>query len=595
MMVTLKMFNTERLSRFLGKIGLPLLWELPFFFVSFILQSPILISYVRNAPMRALYMFVNISDSATADLYFAIAVSAVFAYCVFSLTRWSRSVGNGVKMFLYVILVLTFVSRKFLLWEFGLQLTPSVFSLVGQTNSSEVNGFVNIYVLSSIGVKYALLSILMGLIICFFEFSWKKLRVRISKERTASISGTIMVVWGTLGVLSMPAYSQLLHNPGLQSTFSALHGTFCWLHESKVYSETFWRNVDKVHERDVAQCSEDSINVVFVLGESFIKSHSSVYGYYLNTMPWMKKLQRDGNLFAYNDIVSLTNGTNSSMRNMLCLNDFSSGELWHTSVYWIQLFKKAGFGTYMWDNQKEMDRLMGNVFFEMYSPSVVEKCYTKQNKNSFGYDGLLVEDFIRNVGKGQGKNFVWFHLRGQHFDFADKFPKEFAHFSLKDIRSDKPYLDAGMRQTICDYENAIYYNDMVLNKIIEHYKDGNSVLVFISDHGEEVYDYRPKALRPLLDDSTAAQCAHCQFDTPMFVWLSDKYIEKHEKLVADIRKTLNNKSMSDKIGHTMLRLGSIVSPYYDETKDVTSPIFKASKRYILINDSKSNYDELIRK
>lgn len=48
-----------------------------------------------------------------------------------------------------------------------------------------------------------------------------------------------------------------------------------------------------------------------------------------------------------------------------------------------------------------------------------------------------------------------------------------------------------MRQAIAEYDNATCYNDALIGEVISHYRHANAVIVYLSDHGEETYDWRP--------------------------------------------------------------------------------------------------------
>lgn len=47
---------------------------------------------------------------------------------------------------------------------------------------------------------------------------------------------------------------------------------------------------------------QDSLNVILVIGESYNKYHSPLYGYYLNTTPVLCSQQQNGNLFVFKDV-----------------------------------------------------------------------------------------------------------------------------------------------------------------------------------------------------------------------------------------------------------------------------------------------------
>ena len=95
----------------------------------------------------------------------------------------------------------------------------------------------------------------------------------------------------------------------------------------------------------------DSLNVIFILGESYIKWHSSLYGYPLNTTPYLLKEQESGHLFAFTNVITSFNTTSKSVRNIFSCNSLSLGEPWNTKPLFPAIMKKAGFDVYLWDNQ----------------------------------------------------------------------------------------------------------------------------------------------------------------------------------------------------------------------------------------------------
>ena len=586
----------KRLNSMLLALAKPVLCLFPLFFWSFFLQSPILISFARSAPLRALLMFVNVGDGATSDLYFALLLALLIVYLCYAISIWSQKAALGFRCIIYFILVTSFIARKFLLVEFGLQLTPSTFSLLQETNGHEVSGFLDIFILSKIGLKYLLIAI--GLYLIVFASDMLYVRKMIATKCSEKMKLVFGGIIGLVFVMCVPAirggYEQLMQIPGGQSTFSAIQCTLLKLSKTSEESHSYWNKIQTINqEKGVASCSEDSINVVFVLGESFIKAHSSLYGYPLPTMPNMEREKENGNLFVFEDLVTTYNGTSNAMKNLFCLNDMSKGEKWYKTVYWPQLFKKAGFHLYLWDNQKNFDKRHGNTFYEMYSHQVANVCYDEMNETAYDYDEAIVEDFKKN---GQinynGKNYVWFHLMGQHFAFADKCPNDKKVFQIKDIKRTDGYLTNEMKQVIADYDNAVHYNDEVLKSIIDLFRNTNSVLVFISDHGEEAYDYRAKTSRPAMETGLESEYAHCQYDVPLFVWCSDQYLKKHKDVIKELKSSKGHSSMSDKIGYSMLRLAQVKTKYYVPQRDITNMNFQKTKRtiYLMGGEKSMDYD-----
>lgn len=193
----------KRINSVLKLLAKPVLCLFPLFFWAFFLQSPILISFARTVPLRALLMFVNISDGATSDLYFALMLAILVVWLCYAISMWSQKAALGFRCVLYLVLVTTFIARKFLLVEFGLQLTPSTFSLLQETNGHEVSGFLDIYILSKIGLKYLLIAI--GLYLIVFASDILYVRKMIATKCLEKMKLVLGGIIGLVLVMSVPA------------------------------------------------------------------------------------------------------------------------------------------------------------------------------------------------------------------------------------------------------------------------------------------------------------------------------------------------------------------------------------------------------
>lgn len=189
----------KRLNSMLLTLAKPVLCLFPLFFWSFFFQSPILISFARSAPLRALLMFVNVGDGATRDLYFSLLLSLLLVYLCYaiSISIWSQKAALGFRCIIYFILVTSFIARKFLLVEFGLLLAPSTFSLLQETNGHEVSGFLDIYILSKIGLKYLLIAIGLYLIVIASDILYvrKMIATKCSEKMKTVFGGIIGLVF----------------------------------------------------------------------------------------------------------------------------------------------------------------------------------------------------------------------------------------------------------------------------------------------------------------------------------------------------------------------------------------------------------------
>ena len=183
---------------------------------------------------------------------------------------------------------------------------------------------------------------------------------------------------------------------------------------------------------------------------------------------------------------------------------------------------------------------------------------------------------------------------GQHIGYADRFPKvkEYIRFTSNDIKRDEPYIDDSKRQLIANYDNATLYCDFVLNQIIEYFEDRNAVLVFLSDHGEEVFDYRDHMGRSYTDKLDSL-CLKFQYEIPFVIWCSDIFKTKYPDVVKNIQEAVDRPFMIDNICQVLFHLGGIHTTYYYPERDVLSPDFVPKER--IIKGGELNYDGFLKK
>ena len=261
-------------------------------------------------------------------------------------------------------------------------------------------------------------------------------------------------------------------------------------------------------------------------------------------------------------------------------------ESWFRSIYFPTIFKKSGFDVVFWDNQRD-DFTKGVDTYTLdallYDPQLSSITYNLTNHQSFRYDDELIKDYESKMSFAK-YNFRIFHFWGQHIDAKDRYPHDkFSRFSAKDIRNNAPYMTESKKQDIANYDNATYYNDYVVNHIINLYRDKNTVMVYFSDHGEEVYDYRDSKGRVEAAPGQEKEWLKYQFEVPFVIWCSDKYKTLHPDVVRRIKASLNRPFMTDNTCHLLFDLAGLKTIYYRPERDLISPKFKPSKRIVQNN------------
>ncbi len=473
---------------FLSKLTNPFCYELPYICLFVILMMGHR-SFVEN--LR------NYTD--TALLFFFAYIGAAII-----LTIESKRLRIAVKSFFYLIPLLFNSIQVFLFSNFYLHINATCITLLAETTGSESSEFINQYILSSAIIPTLQNLALNILAIIIFEALWYYVKKRLKVvPRFCMIASLFAVVPGLLiGIYRTRVYYDIYNVESAEEVefsspkdpISSIYTSIITIKKMGESLQTYVLKSKEAYNEESNSTAESPINIVVVIGESYIKHHSWLYGYPLETTPNLKAEQDAGRLFLFSDVISSVNTTSLAMKNILCCNNSGNRELWCNYPNFISIFKKAGYNVYFWDNQLDSDKGQTYTFTLnsfLFHPELCEKTYTRINGGSHRYDKELIDSFNAEVELSvDDYNLIVFHLMGQHHDAFMRFPEDgFSLFTADSIKRDEPYLDEDKKAYIASYDNATLYNDYVLKEIIDTFKESNTVLIYFSDHGEEVYSY----------------------------------------------------------------------------------------------------------
>lgn len=334
--------------------------------------------------------------------------------------------------------------------------------------------------------------------------------------------------------------------------------------------------------------------VIFVIGESFNKHHSYLYGYVRPTNPHMVQEYNNGNLYVFSDVVTPYNMTSHVMKNLFSVNSIMDRENWAQYPIFPAVFRDAGFNVYFWDNQKTLgkaDVSDYSIFSYLYDPDVVKISYTECNSTPYEFDMDLLKDFFYKKARMKKKTFAIFHLRGQHDMAENRYPHTdaYVYFTSDSIIGD---FSKKQKSQIAFYDNATRYNDDVIYYIINKIRDQECVMVYLSDHGEEVHDYRNHYGRTQENVKTKGILKY-QYEIPFMIWCSDKYIERFPEKVNAIQTALDKPFMIDNTCQILFDLAEIRSTYYHKERDLISPNYQPYT-YRRVQDNVI-YEEIMKK
>jgi heptose-I-phosphate ethanolaminephosphotransferase len=519
------------------------------------------------------------------------------AYMLAAVVTFSKS--KVVKALAYIVIYVLFTTEITLEWIFGMNISPNVIMLFVETNARESKEF-----LESMLDKPQLWQVplcVAGMIVLNIIVEKNRLRVNqwCKGPKTTKVLRGIAIILLVGGVIFSYNYVKLFlcdemnevdeWRSHMRNPDDLVTKVVVSFYDMSIAEKEMSRVITLAEQVEALpqSASNDSLNVIVVIGESYIREHAALYGYPLQTTPFLSHEQKEGRLFVFTDMVSPYNQTTRVIRNLLSCNSLGHHEDWSSAPPFTAIYKKNGYHVTMYDNQKNFD--MGFVFAYslntyLYHPQIMKACYHETNDSTFEFDGQMVDDYQKRQTPS-AKRLVLFHLLGQHVGFEYRYPKNFAYFNEDSLSFRKePWLTKDMREDIVHYDNATRYNDHVLQQIIGLYDQQNTIVVYLSDHGEEVYDYRENSGR---DDwgmgSDPRQVLRWQYMVPFVVWCSDKYAATHPDIIKQLQNATSRPAMLDNVCQLLFHLSDLKTPYYNKTRDMLSSDYVCPKR--ILNES----------
>ena len=143
---------------------------------------------------------------------------------------------------------------------------------------------------------------------------------------------------------------------------------------------------------------------------------------------------------------------------------------------------------------------------------------------------------------------------------------------------------------MADYDNALLYNDSIMDEIVKRFEQDDAIVIYVPDHGEECYGGDVHFFGRMHSTDITARLAHEEFDIPMWFWCSDRYREAHPDIVEKLRNASTLRYMIDALPHTLLRMAGIHTKWYRSRLDILSDDYDDERPRIL--KLTTDYDKL---
>ena len=558
------------------------------------------------------------------DLYIVSAILAVFP----------KKVRRGLRAILYIILYVTAAADTYCFVNFGSTLNPSMLMLVGETNSSEASSFLSALIsaevlFSSVGwiLLLALLQILIVIfrkrLIKIYVFLVTVLELASLKKRLMAIPRMTAAMPATFGILCLAilitsictswhnkeAYHKLMSGRTIgevEHTLTEKDHAVLYLpiyrlqfsiYANQLAAHQITQLIHAAHEVKVDSCSFRSPNIVLIIGESYGRHHSQQYGYFMKTTPKQSALEKSKKLTKFTDVVTCWNLTSFVFKHMLSTYVVGDKGEWCDYPLFPEVFRKAGYNVTFITNEflpqaKEAVYDFSGGFF-LNNPTLSAAQFDTRNTEVHKYDDGLLSDYDQiadSTAKNRGNLYI-FHLLGQHVAYRDRYPHKRTHFYASDYEERRPELSAKQRKMVSYYDNAVLYNDSIVDAICHRFDNQDAIVIYMPDHGEECYEEN----RGIICRNHSAKIdyglAKYEFEIPFWIYCTHRYAVRHPQIFKQIVEARKRPYMTDALPHLLLYLAGISTPDYCSRYNILSDDYDASRPRLL--KGKTDYDKLV--
>ena len=509
-----------------------------------------------------------------------------------------------VRLAAYAFVVVPVVLAWFMREQAGMEICGTALQMAYETDMNEAAAFLRVYVMDFGVITVSALLIVAVAVWVWVERRWQEFVPRVATFRCRRPLGWLLIAMLLIGGGLFVRYSVLLVRAKMSGDSAHWNASaaaiaprdpltkfaFAVL-DLRSMRRAVVRSVGCTAEyvaKEPARSDADSLHVVLVVGESYIRCHSALYGYRLPTTPRQEMERRGGSLAVFTDAVSPAATTIVAMQRLFFVTD-GDDTTWYDGVFFPAVFRSAGFHVAFLDNQQTMrtglrKEGVGDKAFPVLNPmfdaAMVRLSYDYFGTTSHDYDGGLIDELLC-LADTASRCLTILHLKGQHFDAAWTFPNDAAHerFSSGDYGwRHEAWLTEEKRQHIADYDNATLYNDLQLGRLYDHYRHKRAVIVYLSDHGEEVYDYRDRWGRTHRYEDAAQ--TELYFRVPLTIWLSDVYRAAFPEAARRVAAASRLPIMTTALPHLLFDLAALRTPLYSATANPLSPRYVPRPRIL---------------
>ena len=301
--------------------------------------------------------------------------------------------------------------------------------------------------------------------------------------------------------------------------------------------------------------------ILLIIGESASRDYMKAFNkdYKYDTTPWLDKMAQRKNFILFPNAFSILPHTVTAVSNAMTEINQYNDKKFYESCSIIDIAHKAGYKVHWYSNQGHLGCADTPVTLIANTADVAK--WTKQELNQVQYDESLLP-YLEELD-AEKNNFLVVHLKGNHFNFLNRYPESFTKFGTP-----------GKYDLEVNYANSIAYTDYVLEQIFNYAKDNLNLqaMVYFSDHAT-VPDKRRS---PNFEGLASVRI-------PFFTYFADEYIAQHQEVYDTLKKHENFYWTNDLAYELLCSIFDIKSNHFDEANSLASEKFKYKREDLRTN------------
>lgn len=225
------------------------------------------------------------------------------------------------------------------------------------------------------------------------------------------------------------------------------------------------------------------INIIIIMGESTNRNFMSLYGYDIQSTPFLDSLKNNENFIYKKGISSgvVTDVGIPSFFNMIKEPDGVQQAISQNTCL-FKMAKENGFQTYFYSvqSQGQLTQLKSYLCTKWIDDYIDATSVTKDVDTPTLDEFLLTKIDDIDFSK---PSFITLHQRTSHTPFLDTFPETFKIFNKDNIK------DKEIDQNSIDYLNSLTYTDYIIKSTIKKVSEKTNrptYFIFTSDHSTSI-------------------------------------------------------------------------------------------------------------